>query len=97
MTGDILTGKVVSLEKGSVIILYKMPELIKKKLAGNPVLPRPYFKHDSGGESHPALPQHVSSMTGKCTYPIYYQRVGSVEGNVIIRYKKTNSLIKKVP
>ena len=28
-------------------------------------------------------------MTGECTYPIYYQRVVSVDkGNVIIRYKK---------
>jgi hypothetical protein len=31
---------------------------------------------------------HVSSMTGGCTCPIYYQRVVGVEkGSVIIRYK----------
>jgi hypothetical protein len=31
---------------------------------------------------------HVSSMTGGCTCPIYYQGVVSVEkGSVIIRYK----------
>jgi len=31
---------------------------------------------------------HISSMTGGCTCPIYYQRVVSIEkGSVIIRYK----------
>ena len=42
---------------------------------------------------------HVSSMTGECTYSIYYQRVVSVDkGSVISRYKKKqNSLPKKVP
>jgi len=41
---------------------------------------------------------HVSSMTGECTYLIYYQRVVSVDkGSVIIRYKKQQiSLSKKV-
>ena len=39
---------------------------------------------------------HVSSMTGECTCPIYYQGVVSVEkGDMIIRYKLPE-LIKKV-
>jgi len=38
----------------------------------------------------------VSSMTGGCTYPIYYQRAVSVDkGRVIIRYKLPE-LFKKV-
>ena len=47
-----------------------------------------------GGESNPT--RHVSSMTGGCTCPIYYQRVVSVEkGSVIIRFKLAE-LIKTV-
>jgi len=49
---------VVSVEKGGVIIRYKLPEPIKKVCqAGNPAVPQPYFKHDYGRESNPALPQ----------------------------------------
>jgi len=49
---------VVSVEKGSVIIGYKVAELIKAApWAGNPALPQPRFKHDFGGESNLALPQ----------------------------------------
>jgi len=48
---------VVSVEKGSVIIRYKLAELIKKVLRGNPSLAQPRFKHDYGGESNPALAQ----------------------------------------
>ena len=119
------TKGVVSVEKGGVIIRYKLTELIKKSFLGgaplscshvssmtmsgsrtllsrshvssmtmsgsrtllshspcfkhdygrasNPAFPQPCFKHDYGGESNPAFPQHVSSMTGGCTCPIYYQ------------------------
>ena len=39
---------------------------------------------------------HVSSMTGGCTCPIYYQGVVGIEkGSVIIRYKLPE-LIKRV-
>jgi len=39
---------------------------------------------------------HVSSMTGGCTCPIYYQGVVSIEtGSVVIRYQLAE-LIKKV-
>jgi len=32
---------------------------------------------------------HISSMTGECTYPIYYQKVVRVEkGTALIRYRK---------
>jgi hypothetical protein len=38
---------VVGLEKGSVVIRYKLPELIKKvSEAEIPALPQPCFKHD---------------------------------------------------
>ena len=56
-TGPINYQGVVSVEKESLIIRYKLPELIKKSLAGNPALPQPCFTHDYGGESNPALPQ----------------------------------------
>jgi len=40
-------------------------------------------------------PSHVSSMTGECTCPIYYEGVVSLEkGSVIIRYNLPE-LIKK--
>ena len=46
----------------------------------------------------PLSRSHVLSMTGRCTYPIYYQRVASVDkGSVIIRYQKQISLSKKAP
>jgi len=49
---------VVSVEKGNIIIRYKLAELIKRvSYAGNPTLPQPRFKHDYGGEANPALPQ----------------------------------------
>jgi len=49
---------VVSVEKGSVIIRYKLPELIKNiSEVASAALPSPCFKHDYGGESNPALPQ----------------------------------------
>jgi hypothetical protein len=46
---------VVSVEKGSVIILYKLAELINNFLRRGTPLSR----------------SHVSSMTGGCTCPIY--------------------------
>ena len=45
----------MSVEKGSVMIRYKLVELIEKSVAGNPTLPQPYFNHGYGGESKPAL------------------------------------------
>ena len=92
MTGEctypIYYQRVVSLEKGSVIIRYPLPELTQKVSdAANPALPQPCFKHDYGGESNLLSRSHVSSMTGGCTFPIYYPGVVSVEkGRVIIRY-----------
>jgi hypothetical protein len=70
----------VSVEKGSVIIRYKLPELIKKFLRrGNALL--------QGGRTLLSR-SHVPSMTGGCTCPIYYQGVVSFEkGGVIMRYK----------
>jgi len=63
---------VVSVEKGGVIIRYKLAEFI------NTVLRR----------GTPLSRSHVSSMTGGCTCPIYYEGVVSIEkGSVIMRYK----------
>ena len=47
------------------------------------------MNHDNaGGESNLLSRSHVSSMTGGCTWPIYYQEVISVEkGSVIIRHQ----------
>jgi len=55
------------------------------------------FQACLGGESNLLSRSHVSSMTGGCTCPIYYQEVVSAEkGSVIIRYKKNLAeLIKK--
>jgi len=79
---------VVSLEKGSVVIRYKLPELIKKVWRGTP----PSRSHVSSmtmiGSRTLLSRSRVSSMTGGCTCPIYYQRVVGVQkGSVIIRYK----------
>jgi len=48
---------VVRVEKGCVIIRYKLAELIKKKLARNSSPPQPCFEHNYGGGSKPALSQ----------------------------------------
>jgi hypothetical protein len=88
---------VVSLEKGSVIIRYKLPEFIKEVAeAANPIS-RSLVSSMTIVGSRTLLPRsHVSSMTGGCTCPICYQGVVSVEkGNLIIRYKLPE-LIKTV-
>ena len=49
---------VVSVEKGGVIIRYKLPELIKTVAsAGNPALPPPCLKHDYAGSRSLLFPQ----------------------------------------
>jgi len=102
MTGEwicpIYYQGVVSLEKGTVIIVCKLPELTKNiSEAGSPALPQPCFKHDYAGSGTLLSHSHVSSMAGGCTCLIYYQGVVSLEkGSVIIRYKLPG-LSKKVP
>jgi len=86
---------VVSDEKGSV--KYTLPELIKNPSeAGNP-LSRGHVSSMARAESRSLLSSsHVSSMTGGCTCPMYYQGVVSGEkGSVITRYKLPE-LIKNV-
>jgi len=85
----------VSLQKGSVIIRHKLPELIKKvSEAANPALSRSHVSSMTIGESNLSC-RHVS-MTGGCTCPIYYQGVVRLEKrSVIIRYKLPE-LIKRV-
>ena len=84
---------VVSLENGSVIIRYKLPELIKKvSQVGNPAVPQAGRSHVSSMtmvRSRTLLTHsHVLSMTVGCTCSIYYQGVVSLEkGSAIIRYK----------
>jgi len=84
-------------EKGGMIIRYKLPELIKTvSSAGNPALPQPCLKHDYAGSRSLLSLSHASSMTGGCPCSIYYQGVFSVEkGGVIIRCKLPE-LIKTV-
>ena len=89
---------VVNVEKGGVIIRYKLAELIKTKFLGQePPLLRSHVSSMTMVGSRILLSRsHVSSMTGGCSYPIYYQGVVSVEQrSVIIRYKLAE-LIKKL-
>jgi len=80
---------VVSLEKGSVIIRYKLAELIKKIWRGTPPSRSHVSSMDIVGSRTLLSRSHVSSMTGGCNGPIYYQRAVSVgKGSVIIRFKK---------
>ena len=101
----------VSLEKGSVIIRYKLPELIKKASQGGAPLSRvaKEFLRRGTPRSRRHLSSmamvgirtllshsHVLSMTSGCSWSIYHWGVVSVEkGSVIIRYKSPE-LIKKV-
>jgi len=80
---------VVSLEKGSVIIRYKLPELSKKFLRRRTPLSRNHVSSMTRAGSRTASSRcHVSSTPGEWTYPIYYQTVVSVDkGSVIIRHK----------
>jgi len=87
---------VVSVAKGSVIIRFKLPELIKNvSWAGN-CSPADMFRACLGGGSTLLSRSHVSSTTGESAGPIYYQGLVSVEnGSVIIR-SKFAELIKNV-
>jgi hypothetical protein len=77
---------VVRVEKGSVIIRYKLAELIKTFLKRETPLSRSHVSSMTMVESRTLLSRsHVSSMTGGCTCPIYYQGVVSLEkGSVTI-------------
>jgi len=68
-------------EKGSVIVRYKLPELIKTaSQVGEAQLSRRHVSSMTIVVSRTLLSRrHVSSMTGGCTCPIYYQGVVSVE------------------
>jgi hypothetical protein len=85
---DILQGVVSCVEKGSVIIWYKLPELIKKVRLGTP-LSRSHVSSMTWAGSRTLLSRsHVSSMTSGCSYPIYQQGVVSLaKGSVIIQYQ----------
>ena len=75
---------VVSIEKGSVIIRYKLPERIGKV---SEVSCSHVSSMTKAGSRSVLSRSHVSSMTGGLTCPIYYQGVVSIEkGSVIIRY-----------
>jgi len=85
---------VVSLEKGGMIILYKLAELMQKapQRRGTPPS-RGHVSSMKCAESR-TLPSrsHVSSMTGGCTCPIYYQDVVSVDKGSLIYYKRVVSV-----
>jgi hypothetical protein len=86
---------VVRVEKGSVIIRYKIAERIEKVWRGTP-LSRRHVSSTTVGSRTLLSRSRASSMTGGCTCPIYYQGVVSVEkGSVIIRYQLAE-LIEKV-
>jgi len=85
---------VVSVEKGSAIILYKLAELIKKLRRGT-LLSRSHVSSMTMVGRTLLSPSRVSNMTGD-TCPTNYQGVVSVEkGSVIILYKLVE-LIKKL-
>jgi hypothetical protein len=64
---------VVSVEKGSVIIRYRLAELIKKFLRRGAPLSRSHVSSMTMVESRTVLSRsHVSSMLGGWTCPIYY-------------------------
>ena len=90
MTGEwacpIYYRGVVSVEKGSVIIRYKLPELMKKLLRR---LPRSHVSSMTMVGSRTMLSRSpVSSMTGGCAGPICYWSVESDEkGSAVIRLK----------
>ena len=78
----------MSLEKGSVIIRYKLPELLKKQFLRRGTLSRSHVSSmtRAGSRTLPSR-RHISSMTDESTYPIYYQRVVSVDnGGVLFFY-----------
>jgi hypothetical protein len=87
---------VVNVEKGSVMIRYKLPELIKKSFVGGEPLSRSHVSSMTMVGSGTLLSRsHVPGMTGGCTCPIYHQGVFRLEkGSVIVRYKLPE-LIKK--
>ena len=99
-TYPIYYQRVVNVDKGSVIIRYKLPELIKTvslARSSGPALPQPMFQAltMAGSRTLPSR-SHVSSTTGGCTYPIHYQRVVSVDrGGEIIRDKKNKLAYQK--
>jgi len=93
-TGPIYYQGVVSVEKGSVMILYQLAELIKKDSEPANPLSRSHVSSmtRAGSRTLPSR-RHIPSMTGERTYPIYYQTVVSVDkGSMIIRYQKTTEL-----
>jgi len=68
----------VSVEKGRVIIRYKLAQLIKSTLGGE--LASCSHVSSITRRSRTRLSRsHVSSMTGGCTYPINYRGVVSIE------------------
>ena len=82
----------VSIEKGSVMIRYKLPERIKKVSEAS----CSHVSNMTRAGSRTVLSRgHVSSMTGGFTCPIYYQGVmRSEKGSVIIRYKLPELITK---
>jgi len=88
---------VVSIEKESMIIRYKLAELIKRFLSRGTRPREAMFQscHMVGSRTMLAR-SHVSSMTGGCTCPIAFRGVVSIEkASMIIRYQLAE-LIKKV-
>ena len=86
------------MEKGSVMIIYKLAELIKKLLRRGTLLSCcPGASRSMVGSRTLVSGSHVSSMTSGCTSPMYYQGVVSLEkGSMIIRYANYLSLSKSV-
>jgi len=86
---------VLSIEKESMIIRYKLAELIKKVLRPEPFSRSQVSSMPMVGRRTMLSRSHVSSMTGRCTCPISYRGVFSIEKeSMIIRYNLAE-LIKK--
>jgi len=84
---------VVSVEKASMIIRYKLPQRTGKV---SEVSCSHVSSMTRAGSRSVLSRSHVSSMIGGLTCPIYYQGVVSIEkGSVIIRYNLPE-FIKKV-
>jgi len=87
---------VISVEKGSVIIRYKLVELIQKGWRGTPLSRSHISSMTTVGSRTLLSRRRVSSTTGGYTSPIYYRGAVSVEkGSVIIRYKLADLNKKK--
>jgi len=86
-TGPIYYKGVITLEKGSVISRYKLPELKTKKFLrrGTPLSHSQVSSMTRAGSRTLPSRSHISSMAGECAYPIYYQRVVNIDiGSMII-------------